>query len=54
MDEDKVIGEAGEYRQYAYRWVVLLIYGFILVAQAVLWPSFAPIESCLKTAHRFS
>lgn len=50
MDEGKVVEEAGEYRQYAYRWVVLLVYGIILVAQAVLWLSFAPIESDVQAA----
>ncbi|MDD3718493.1 MAG: MFS transporter [Actinomycetota bacterium] len=39
-----------EYRQYGYRWVVLLLYGFILVAQAMLWVSFAPIESDVQFA----
>ncbi|WP_287152588.1 MFS transporter [Candidatus Solincola tengchongensis] len=39
-----------EYRQYGYRWVVLLVYGIILVAQAVLWLSFAPIESDVEKA----
>ncbi|RJP33765.1 MAG: MFS transporter [Actinobacteria bacterium] len=34
-----------EYQQYGYRWVVLLLYGVILIAQALLWVSFAPIET---------
>ncbi len=47
MGEENV---SGEYRQYGYRWVVLLVYGIILVAQAVLWLSFAPIESDVQAA----
>jgi MFS family permease len=42
--------DMGEYRQYGYRWVVLLLYGLILVAQALLWVSFAPIESDVQFA----
>lgn len=38
------------YRQYGYRWVVLLLYGLILVGQNVLWVSFAPIESDVELA----
>jgi len=39
-----------EYRSYGYRWVVLLLYGLILVAQALLWVSFAPIETDVQFA----
>ena len=46
---EKVSG-VEEYRAYGYRWVVLLLYGLILVAQAMLWVSFAPIESDVQFA----
>jgi len=39
-----------EYKSYGYRWVVLLLYGLILVAQAMLWVSFAPIETDVQFA----
>lgn len=37
-----------EYRQYGYRWVVLLVFGLVLCVQAFLWISFAPIESSVE------
>jgi MFS family permease len=37
-----------EYRQYGYRWVVLLAFGLVLAIQAFLWISFAPIESSVE------
>ena len=40
--------EAEEYKQYGYRWVVLLVYGLVLAVQAFLWISFAPIESSVE------
>ncbi|MGQ9476485.1 MAG: MFS transporter [Actinomycetota bacterium] len=50
MDKVRFDEEVDGYRQYGYRWVVLLAYGMILVAQAVLWLSFAPIESDVQRA----
>jgi len=37
-----------EYKQYGYRWVVLLLFGLVLCVQAFLWISFAPIESSVE------
>lgn len=43
-------GEAGEgYRSYGYRWVVLVVFGLVLAVQAILWISFAPIESSVES-----
>lgn len=39
-----------EYRTYGYRWVVTGAFGLILLTQAFLWLSFAPIESSVETA----
>lgn len=40
----------GPYRAYGYRWVVLAAFGSIAAVQALLWLSFAPIESAVQTA----
>jgi len=44
------MNEETEYKSYGYRWVVLIFFGFILVIQAFLWISFAPIESAVEKA----
>jgi MFS family permease len=43
-------GNAGSegYRQYGYRWIVLLAFGLVLCVQAFLWITFAPIESSVE------
>jgi MFS family permease len=44
------MNEEAEYKVYGYRWVVLIFFGLILVIQAFLWISFAPIESAVERA----
>ena len=44
------MNEEAEYKVYGYRWVVLTFFGLILVVQALLWLSFAPIESAVEKA----
>jgi len=44
------MNEEAEYKVYGYRWVVLTFFGLILVVQALLWLSFAPIESAVEEA----
>ncbi len=48
------IPEESEYKVYGYRWVVTTVFGLILLVQAFLWISFAPIESSVQKALGFS
>jgi MFS family permease len=44
------IPEEIEYQVYGYRWVVTTVFGLILLVQAWLWISFAPIETQVEHA----
>jgi len=44
------IPEESDYKVYGYRWVVTAVFGLVLLVQAFLWLSFAPIESSVETA----
>jgi MFS family permease len=44
------MNEEAEFKVYGYRWVVLIFFGLVLVIQAFLWISFAPIESAVEKA----
>ncbi len=44
------IPEESEYKVYGYRWVVTAVFGLVLLVQAFLWLSFAPIETAVETA----
>ncbi len=49
MEVSAISGE-NEYRVYGYRWVVTGVFGLILLVQAWLWISFAPIETQVQHA----
>jgi len=50
MVEVSTISEETEYKVYGYRWVVTVVFGLILLVQAWLWISFAPIETQVQHA----
>lgn len=40
--------DSGEYKVYRYRWVVLLVYGLVVMVQSFIWISFTPIGTSVQ------